>query len=111
MSDIYVGNAAEAGQDTRGWIVGKFMPEGIRQTDNVEIKWGLHPAGESREDWVTGEQRTTVCMLVAGRFALQFQDEEAMLSKPGDYVMWGAGVDHTWRALDNSTVITVRWNS
>jgi hypothetical protein len=26
-------------------------------------------------------------------------------------VMWGAGLDHSWRAEDDSIVITVRWPS
>ncbi len=75
------------------------------------MKWGIHPAGEARPDWVTGEKRTTTCILVAGKFALQFRDKDTQLEKPGDYVMWGPYVDHKWEAIDNSTVLTIRWNN
>jgi hypothetical protein len=30
---------------------------------------------------------------------------------PGDYVMWGAGTDHSWRPEEDSVVITVCWPS
>jgi len=28
---------------------------GLRHTDDVELKWGVHKAGEAREEWVKGE--------------------------------------------------------
>jgi quercetin dioxygenase-like cupin family protein len=37
--------------------------------------------------------------------------ESVLLEREGDYVMWGAGVDHTWRAEEDSIVITIRWPS
>lgn len=111
MSEIYSGNAEIDGSKTRGWIVGSFIPEGVRHSNNIEIKWGIHKAGEARDDWVTGEQRTTVCVLVSGKFALQFRDREVTLATAGDYVMWNEGIDHKWQALDDAVVMTVRWDS
>ena len=109
MTDIYSGNAVVDGRDTRGWIVGSFIPEGIRHSDNVEIKWGTHTAGEARDTWVTGEQRTTVCVLISGKFVMQFRDQNVILETAGDYVMWGEGTDHKWQAQADSVVLTVRW--
>jgi hypothetical protein len=106
---IYCGNAETDGKDRRGWIVGSFIPEGIRSQENVEIKYALHSSGESRDDWVTGETRTTVCILLSGKFRINFHDKTTELIKPGDYVMWGAGIDHKWEAIEDSTVLTVRW--
>jgi hypothetical protein len=62
----YVGNAAIDSKDHRGWIIGHFLDreDGIRVSDEVEIKWGIHSAGEARNDWQTDEHRTTVILLV-----------------------------------------------
>ena len=43
----YVGNAADDGEEHRGWIVGHFMNDDhVRQSEGVEIKWGIHASGE-----------------------------------------------------------------
>ncbi len=110
MSEIYSGNATVDGGQRRGWIVGPFMPDGLVQhQNNIEIKYGNHSSGDARIDWVEGESRTTMCMLISGSFELNFKDRTLALSKPGDYTMWGPGIDHKWRALEESVVLTVRW--
>lgn len=109
----YVGNAVRDGASTRGWLVGHFLgPEGgIRTSEDVEIKWGVHPAGERREGMVTGDVRTTVLMLVSGRFEIELGGESHILAESGDYAMWGPGVDHIWEAHEDTVIITVRWPS
>jgi mannose-6-phosphate isomerase-like protein (cupin superfamily) len=109
MADIYINNAKDDGGETRGWIVGSFIPLGLRHSDIVEVKYGVHAKGEVRTEWVTGEARTTLFILQSGRFTMRFRDKDAVLEKPGDYVMWGPGVDHRWEALEDRTGITVRW--
>jgi len=111
--DWHKGNAAADGAHHRGWIVGHFVGDGtdVRATKDVEIKWGIHPAGETRADWSTDEHRTTVVLLVRGRFYVNFRTESVLLDEEGDYVMWGAGSDHSWRAETDSVVITIRWPS
>lgn len=110
---IQTGNAKIDGAATRGWLVGNFLSEncGLRRTDDVEVKWGEHEAGTSREEWVTGETRTALCMLISGKFIVEFRNRTVTLDKPGDYVMWGPGVDHKWYVTESGTVITVRWPS
>lgn len=68
----YVGNAVADGKDNRGWLLGHFLAgsNGVRASDAVEVKWGVHPAGDARGSWQTDEQRTTVLLLVKGRFRL-----------------------------------------
>jgi len=110
MSEIYTGNAEVDGSGARGWIIGSFIPKGLRHSEAVEIKWGLHKAGEARDEWVTGEQRTTICVLISGTFTIQFRDREVTLGKAGDYVMWGEGIDHKWLTQGDSVVMTVRWD-
>jgi len=34
-----------------------------------------------------------------------------VLDTAGDYVVWDNGIDHRWRAEDDSVMITVRWPS
>lgn len=109
----HAGNAHTDGAPRRGWLVGHFIedPDDIRATNDVEIKWGVHPAGEERDAWVTDDFRTTVIVLVRGRFRLNLRSESFLLETEGDYVMWGAGIDHSWRAETDSVVITFRWPS
>jgi quercetin dioxygenase-like cupin family protein len=109
----YVGNAVADGTDHRGWLLGHFLEDsdGIRASDVVEVKWGIHPAGESRDSWQTDEQRTTVIFLVKGRFRLDLSAGTFVLEHEGDYAVWGPGIDHSWHAEQDSVVITVRWPS
>jgi quercetin dioxygenase-like cupin family protein len=112
LSAAHFGNAAEEVNDRRGWFVGHFMPEAdVRRTGDVEVKWGVHPAGEERQSWQDNETRTTVLLLVQGRFRINFPDESHVLARQGDYVMWGPGVGHSWRAEEDSVVVTIRWPS
>ncbi|MGH7867211.1 MAG: signal peptidase I [Candidatus Dormibacteraceae bacterium] len=111
MAAIHSGNAVDDGSPYRGWVVGNFIDseQGIRHTSDVSIKWGIHPAGWVREKWMTGETRTTFSMLISGRFRIQLSEGDFLLTKPGDYLMWGPGVDHIAQAEEDSVVLTVRW--
>ena len=110
---IAAGNAFEDGGPYRGWIVGNFIEpaDDVRNSSDVEIKWGVHKAGEERAEWTTGETRTSIMFLISGHFVQKLPDREVDLAMPGDYVMWGPGVVHAWEALEDSTMLTVRWVS
>jgi hypothetical protein len=109
---IYVGKAAADAAGDRGWLLGHFKPPGdLRHSDDVEIKWGVHPEGERRGRWTSGEKRTALLVLISGRFRLHFPGRDVLLTEPGDYVVWGRGVDHSWQAEHESVVMTVRWPS
>jgi quercetin dioxygenase-like cupin family protein len=109
----YVGNAVADGEDNRGWLLGNFLhgSNGVRASDAVEVKWGIHPAGDGRDSWQTDEQRTTVLLLLKGRFRLDLSAGTFVLEREGDYAVWGPGMDHSWHAEEDSVVITVRWPS
>ena len=113
MQDVYQGNAFEDGKDTRGWIVGDFLPAwtGLHKTAAVEVKWCHLKAGAKRDDWVTDEERTTLGIIVSGSFSYLFRDKKVTVSNQGDYVLWGKGVDHSWQAETDCLVITIRWPS
>jgi quercetin dioxygenase-like cupin family protein len=113
VSDWYHGNAAEDGEKTRGWLLGHFIDpsEGVRSTKDVEVKWGIHPTGDKRPEWTADDQRTTLLLLVHGNFQLDLTEGRVTLTREGDYVVWGPGIDHVWEAISDSVVITVRWPS
>ncbi|MCW3818060.1 signal peptidase I [Micromonospora sp. DR5-3] len=109
---VYVGNAAVDGAADAGWLLGHFKPLGdVRHSSEVEVKWGVHPAGETRAAWATGERRTALLVLISGAFRIELRDRTVVLREPGDYVVWGQGVDHSWYAERESVVLTVRWPS
>jgi hypothetical protein len=111
-SNWHVGNAETDGADRRGWLIGHFIPpDDIRMSKDVEVKWGIHPAGEQRDDWQGDEYRTTVLLLVRGRFRINLSVDSYLLQREGDYAMWGPGIGHSWMAEDDSVVITIRWPS
>lgn len=109
-----VGNAERDGVPYRGWFVGRFI-EGlenlIRHTDDLEMKWGVHKAGEERPRWSYSKSATTVTILIEGRWFQEFPEETAELSERGDYIFWGPGTPHRWKALEDSKMLTVRWPS
>jgi quercetin dioxygenase-like cupin family protein len=109
----YQGNAAEDGSERRGWFLGHFIDpaEGVRSSEDVEVKWGIHSAGERRPEWTADDQRTTLVVMVQGNFRIDLTGSSVTLGKQGDYVVWGPGIDHTWEALTDSVVVTVRWPS
>lgn len=109
--DVYVGSAPAEVPARRGWLLGHFMPEGdVRHSTDVEIKWGVHPAGERRAQWVTEERRTTLIVLVSGRFRIELPGRSVLLSSQGDYVVF-ACTEHSWQAEEDSVIVGVRWPS
>jgi len=109
----YIGSAADDGAHNRGWFLGHFMDpaEGIRSTNDIELKWSFHPVGDQRATWSPADPRSTVVLLVQGRFRVDLPDTSATLHRQGDYIVWGPGHEHSWQAEEDSTVITVRWPS
>ncbi|POX58767.1 signal peptidase I [Streptomyces sp. Ru62] len=113
MTDsVYVGNAGRDAALDRGWLLGHFKDASDpRHSEDVEIKWGVHPRGDERAQWVTGEERTALLVLISGRFRVELPGRSVVLAQQGDYVVWGRGVDHSWFAEEESVVLTVRWPS
>jgi hypothetical protein len=109
---VHTGNATVDGAGDRGWLLGHFRPPGdVRRTEDVEIKWCVHPGEDERAAWVRGERRTALLVLISGRFRVELPGRTVLLAEQGDYVVWGPGVDHSWHAEQESVVMTVRWPS
>jgi D-lyxose ketol-isomerase len=110
----YKGNAADENADYRGWLLGHFIDAadgGVRKTEALEVKWGIHTVGQKRLEWTVREERSTLVILISGRFRVDLSVVSLTLERPGDYLTWGPGIDHSWQAEEDSTVITVRWPS
>ena len=110
---ISIGNA-ESFPASRGWFVGSFLgPDaGPRLRSDVEMKWGHHPAGDTRHELSQADDTASIAILISGRFELVFpgrRPERAQLRDQGDFVLYEPGVAHTWHALEESVILTVRW--
>ncbi len=110
---LLASNASVDGASHRGWFIGHFLEsaDGLRSTSAVEVKWGVYHAGEERSCWGFSEKATTLCLLLKGSIQLIFPQEEHLLSREGDYVIWSADIPHQWKILEETRVLTVRWPS
>jgi hypothetical protein len=108
---VYIGNAGADAPGNRGWLLGHFRPASdARHSDDLEVKWAVHPKGERRPEWVVGERRSTMALLVSGRFRIELPGRTVLLAGQGDYVVFH-GLSHTWHAEEESVVVVVRWPS
>lgn len=108
------GNAWKDGRNTRGWWVGHFIDSpasSLRKSRAVETKWSIHKAGDKHGVFSTNSIATSMAVLISGRHRLEFPDAYVVLKHPGDYVIWSAGIPHSWTALSHSTILCIRWPS
>jgi len=84
---------------------------------NLSVKWFQHhpdddPAWGAAKPSSTG--RTLSLLAAPGEFALTFHrgehQLELVLEQAGDFVLWAEGLEHSWRVLAASAVLTVRWS-
>jgi hypothetical protein len=84
---------------------------------NLKIKWFQHhpkddPAWGATKPTSVG--RTLSLLAGPGEFALTFRrgdrSLELVLEQAGDFALWSEGLEHSWRVLAASTVLTVRWS-
>jgi hypothetical protein len=108
---VYVGNAEADAPANRGWLLGHFIPgNDARHSDDVEVKWAIHPRGDRRPQWVADERRSAVLLLISGRFQVELPGRSVLLAKRGDYVVFH-GLSHSWYAAEESVVVAIRWPS
>ena len=107
------GNAQDDSAPFHDWLVGYFVPlsSGLRHSDDIEIKWGVHQKGAGDDQWTVNRMATSISILVSGVDQISLPHRVFTLSNPGDYLIWGPGMPHRWRTLEDSVVITVRWPS
>jgi hypothetical protein len=111
-SEVTTGNAII--DQKRGWFIGQFIDGkgGLRKRDDLEIKWGVHPAGDSRANgWSLNRTATTISILLEGSLVTLLRGpgwrREVRLERKGDYVIFNPGVEHTWYSEVDSLVLTI----
>ena len=114
---FYFGNAVADQVRGSGWFVGQFVaPDlGLRHQTDVEVKWGIHPDGEKRhQPWANGHA-TTVSVLIRGSLRVTFHTGEpnpvVTLEKEGDYIIFAPDTVHSWEAIGDTVVLSVRFPS
>ncbi len=114
---FYFGNAASDQLRGTGWFIGQFVPAelGARHQTAVEVKWGFHPDGEKRvRPWAQG-YATTIAILLRGALRVEFHagptPQLVTLRQEGDYVIYGPDVVHSWEAIGDTLVLTLRFPS
>lgn len=114
---FYFGNAAADQVRDSGWFVGQFVPAalGLRHQTDVEIKWGVHPDGEKRpRPWANGHA-TTISVLIRGSLRVAFHvgdtPQIVTLQREGDYIIFGPDTVHSWEAIGDTIVLSVRFPS
>lgn len=104
----YTGNTIKNAAQ-RGWFLGPFHPKSNPlYSTAIELKWATHGKGDKKE---VGPDKPgmTITILVKGEFKIVFPDKEFLLKRPGDFVLWGQGYAHGWKAVKQSLMFTVRW--
>jgi len=130
LQDITTGNTKRDGSEFGFWFVGrieKWCREndihfdakryGLRNTGDLEVKWGIYKKGELRNEWALRSDKTAMSILIRGDFTLIFrsvdnhdEQREVRLASEGDYVIWREDVEHTWRMDEDSEILTLRWS-
>jgi len=114
-ASFYSGNAIVDGR--RGWFVGQFFAHelGLQHQRALEIKWGRHSRGEQRARFAYSKVSTTISILVSGSFVVRLrvggETHEVFMGTPGDFAIYGPGIPHSWEALEECLVISVRFPS
>ncbi len=128
--NITKGNTKKDGRDFSFWFVGaidKWCEEkkipfdkekfGLRNTNDIEIKWGMYKKDDVRDVWAGSSDKTGMSILIRGDFTFTFRDKsdqenrtEVRLNSEGDYVIWREDMEHTWRMDEDSEILTLRWS-
>lgn len=77
------------------------------------MKWITHKQGEVKHGAMAKSESKTLVILIKGSFRLDFSDDtSSFLENEGDYVSYDAHtVRHSGSALEDSTLIVIRWPS
>ncbi len=131
MSEIKKGNIKDLMDinkdgNKNGWFMGHFQGGKDKETrfvhsEDFEIK--LEDVNKTKPDETNKEPiranktaRSLTILLQGGSFELTTYRKGATpktykLENPGDYLFWEPNIGHTWRALGDSTMLTIRWPS
>src|SRR5690348_156564 len=114
---VYFGNAIADQVRRSGWFIGQFVPPalGLRHQTDVEIKWGVHPDGERRSHAWASSHATTISILIHGHLRVSFHSADTprtvSLKQEGDYVIFEPDTVHSWEAVGDTLVVSIRFPS
>ena len=110
---IVSGNAYTDRND-RQWLIGSFIDasKGLRKQSDIEVMWSTLKKGDEKGKWTKSTKAPTLTILIKGKFSNIFPgSDERLLEKEGDYIIYPPETPHTWKALEDSTMLTIRWPS
>lgn len=73
--NYYVGNFKSGFEKSNGWFVGSFLPEGFAKTNDVELKYFNHIAGE-KFDFHKHNKKIEIGIILSGKMKLIVNNEE-----------------------------------
>jgi len=83
---------------------------------NLSLKWFEHQLDDCPawgQNKPPSQGRTLSLLAGEGEFELRFRRGSGelvlVLDVPGDYALWGEGLEHSWRPLRPSSLLTLRW--
>jgi hypothetical protein len=93
-------------------------PEGPQPVEDVALKWFAHHPDDPPE-WGETKPLSTGCTLtrLAGEGAFELclsrggEALRVLLEEPGDFVIWGPGLSHSWQVRRPSLMVTLRWRT
>lgn len=96
----------------KDWCVGAFIANKDFNTDKCEFKFQRGKKGLLREPKeVLHKETTTLAIIIYGCIRLNFgDDKDYILQDEGDYIIWSPDIPHAFEFMDDSLVITLRWN-
>ena len=91
-------------------------PDTPTLVQNLCLKWFEHQPDDCPQ-WgqakPPSQGRTLSLLAGEGEFELRFRrgpgELVLVLDVPGDYALWGEGLEHSWRPLRPSPLLTLRW--
>lgn len=112
MSKIEIGKVAVQQQNSRGWLVGQFFPDGSSfQDKNVEIYFKTFPVGDTSDKLHTHPQGREYLIVLSGQARVSVDGEVITLSS-GDYIAIPNGVpDQIVEVLEEFNIVGVRYPS
>lgn len=104
------GNAIDD-RDEKGWFFGHFVQEcSPNHSTDIELKFADHKAGDAQPEWQKSVG-SSIGILITGEMHVAFRNGVAKLHRQGDYVHWAPNVEHRWRAVLPTRILTIRWPS
>jgi len=98
----------------KDWVVGEFVDDTNFNTDKFEFKFQHGKKGHYREpkDVIT-ENTRTIAILIYGKVRLQFTGscDSVYIQREGEYINWTPDQPHEFEFLEDSLVITLRWDT